>query len=140
MHAHARAQRGAFLWGLITAICMLPSTAFACVSDDAFLPLTAERPSAPEAFVLIDPITAVKPFAMTVRFCDEGAAISDVTVDATMPAHRHGMNYQPDITNIGEQAFKAENLVFHMPGHWQLAVSARFDTELYNYTLDITVK
>jgi hypothetical protein len=41
-------------------------------------------------------------------------------VDADMPAHRHGMNYQTTVQMAGEGRFLAQGLLFHMPGRWRL--------------------
>ena len=46
-------------------------------------------------------------------------------VDAVMPEHRHGMNYQPRVTARGDGVYVAEGFLFHMPGRWQLL----FDVE-----------
>lgn len=43
-----------------------------------------------------------------------------VRVDANMPAHRHGMNYRPVVTPKSAELFRAEGLLFHMPGQWEL--------------------
>ena len=43
-----------------------------------------------------------------------------VQVDARMPAHGHGMNRAPKLTRQVDGSFKAEGLLFHMPGHWEL--------------------
>jgi len=42
-----------------------------------------------------------------------------------MPEHRHGMNYRPTVATSGEGRYRAEGLLFHMPGRWQLL----FDVE-----------
>jgi len=43
-----------------------------------------------------------------------------VQVDARMPAHGHGMNRVPKLTRQGDGSYKAEGMLFHMPGHWEL--------------------
>jgi len=43
-----------------------------------------------------------------------------VRVDANMPLHRHGMNYRPVVTAQSEAMFRAEGLLFHMPGRWDV--------------------
>lgn len=43
-----------------------------------------------------------------------------VRVDASMPAHRHGMNYRTGITPTGSGTYRAEGLMFHMAGQWEL--------------------
>lgn len=40
-------------------------------------------------------------------------------VDAIMPEHGHGMNVEPKVAGDGGQ-FHVENLLFHMPGKWEV--------------------
>jgi len=52
----------------------------------------------------------------------DGAPMPDsVRVDASMPAHRHGMNYRAGITPTGSGTWRAEGMLFHMAGHWEIA-------------------
>jgi cytochrome c peroxidase len=37
-----------------------------------------------------------------------------------MPEHRHGMNYAPAVKALGPGRWRAEGLMFHMPGRWEL--------------------
>jgi hypothetical protein len=48
-----------------------------------------------------------------------------VRVDATMPEHRHGMNYRPTVTAQGGGRYRAEGLMFHMAGRWELVFEVR---------------
>lgn len=60
-------------------------------------------------------------FAVIVSACHRsGRAISRLQVDATMPAHRHGMNYAPVVTSDAAGRLRANGLLLHMPGHWQI--------------------
>lgn len=61
-------------------------------------------------------------FAMAVRVCPAGAKL--LRVDATMPEHRHGMNYRPRVLQQAD-GWRVEGLLFHMAGRWEL----RFDVE-----------
>ncbi len=61
-------------------------------------------------------------FALAVQLCPADARL--LRVDATMPEHRHGMNYRPRLVPWGE-GWRAEGLLFHMAGRWEL----RFDVE-----------
>ena len=45
-----------------------------------------------------------------------------VDVDATMPAHGHGMNLGPSITGPENDIFTAEGLLWHMEGEWELVI------------------
>ena len=52
-------------------------------------------------------------------------APESVRVDASMPEHRHGMNYRPTIKPLGDGRYRAEGLMFHMPGRWEFIFEAR---------------
>ena len=69
------------------------------------------------------PIAVSRPFALLVTLCPAGARLVHVT--ATMPEHRHGMNYRPSVQELGEGRWRAEGLLWHMGGRWEL----RLDVE-----------
>lgn len=46
-------------------------------------------------------------------------------VDAQMPEHRHGMNYKAVVNNEGAGRYRADGLMFHMPGRWELLFELR---------------
>jgi YtkA-like protein len=48
-----------------------------------------------------------------------------VRVDAGMPEHKHGMNYRPTITSKGQGRYRAEGLMLHMAGKWELVFEVR---------------
>ena len=61
-------------------------------------------------------------FAVLVSACERNAQrVSRLKVDATMPAHNHGMNSLPTITADGSGTFTARGLLLHMPGRWEFA-------------------
>jgi hypothetical protein len=66
-------------------------------------------------------------FAIEALVCAKGqsAPPAGLRVDATMPEHRHGMNYRATVAAKGGGRYVAEGLLFHMPGRWQLL----FDVE-----------
>ena len=43
-----------------------------------------------------------------------------LAIDARMPHHRHGMLVQPTVVRTGPGTFRAEGLMLHMPGYWEL--------------------
>ncbi|MFN0304583.1 MAG: hypothetical protein ACKVQU_29975 [Burkholderiales bacterium] len=61
-------------------------------------------------------------FALDVVVCakDGGVEPASIRVDASMPEHRHGMNYRASVTRRGPHEHRAEGLLFHMPGRWEL--------------------
>lgn len=72
------------------------------------------------------PIALGKHFALETVVCTKaGGAPKSVRVDAQMPEHRHGMNYKAKVVAHGDGRFRAEGMLFHMPGRWQFV----FDVE-----------
>jgi len=73
------------------------------------------------------PIPVGQHFAIDFVLCPrDGAALpAEVRVDATMPEHKHGMNYRPSVVSRGAGAYRAEGLMFHMPGRWELVFELR---------------
>jgi hypothetical protein len=61
-------------------------------------------------------------FALEFSVCPAPEA---VRVDAWMPEHRHGMNYRPSVRPLGGGRYRAEGLMFHMPGRWELVFEVR---------------
>ncbi len=76
------------------------------------------------------PVPVGRPFALDIAVCAPMGVSPDaplgaaaprlLRLDADMPAHRHGMNYRPGITPLGGGRYRAEGLLFHMPGTWRL--------------------
>jgi hypothetical protein len=69
-----------------------------------------------------------QPFTLLLNVCTRrGAPAELVAIDASMPEHKHGMNYAPKIVSRGDGRFRAEGMVFHMPGTWEVAFDVRSD-------------
>jgi len=68
-------------------------------------------------------------FAVELALCaKDGTAApapENVRVDAHMPEHRHGMNYRTTVTSSGAGRYRAEGLMFHMPGRWEYIFEVR---------------
>lgn len=90
-----------------------------------------ERIETPDVVVLYRTVPAAievgQPFAVEAIVCagPTAGAAAGLQVDAYMPEHRHGMNYRPRVSRTGDGIYRAEGLLLHMPGRWQL----RFDVE-----------
>ncbi len=69
-----------------------------------------------------DPIAVGRHFVVDFAVCPRDGAKppQSVRVDANMPEHKHGMNYRAGVTVIRAGAYRAEGLLFHMPGRWDL--------------------
>ena len=65
-------------------------------------------------------------FTLDVAVCGKSkAAVESIKVDAHMPEHRHGMNYAPALKPLGRGRWRAEGLMFHMPGKWEFVFEIR---------------
>ena len=82
-----------------------------------------------------------EPFALVLNVCTKNGKPAElVAVDAQMPEHRHGMNYRPSIVAGENGRYRAEGLVFHMPGRWELTFDVRAGEETERLTHDIILK
>ena len=66
-------------------------------------------------------------FTLELMVCPRGDTPrpDTVRVDAEMPEHRHGMNYRARVTPEGDGRYRADGLLFHMPGHWVFIFDVR---------------
>jgi len=70
----------------------------------------------------VAPIAVGQHFAIEIGACAKaGTPPQALSVDARMPEHRHGMNYRPEVKRLAPGRWRAEGLMFHMPGRWELA-------------------
>ena len=60
-------------------------------------------------------------FVLELAACPKagGALSARVKLDAHMPEHKHGMNYQPSLKPVGSGGYRSEGWLFHMPGRWE---------------------
>lgn len=65
-------------------------------------------------------------FVLEILACPKAGEPMPATVkaDASMPEHRHGMNYRPAVAALGGGRFRSEGWLFHMPGRWEFAFEA----------------
>ena len=114
------------------------SAAGACAPDEGMVALSAEHRSPVAVFVGIDPITVAQPFGLLVQICATNQSLPErIEVDAEMPAHKHGINYDPVVKRRQKDLFEATNLLFHMPGLWRFEVSAYYQGKPYRFSHDV---
>ena len=56
-----------------------------------------------------------------------GLGGATVLVNADMPAHRHGMNTQPEISSGSSNSYQVDGMLFHMTGYWVINVDITKD-------------
>ncbi|MCZ6835732.1 MAG: hypothetical protein O7G85_08160 [Planctomycetota bacterium] len=74
---------------------------------------------------LPDPIPLNEPFALELVIFENGNDDQDplrveLAIDGRMPEHRHGMNVFPEVVRGASGSYRVSNMLFHMPGYWQL--------------------
>ncbi|WP_419906405.1 FixH family protein [Hoeflea sp.] len=129
---------------LVLAFCLLPFltvAALACVSDPMAQRMTAETEGAPAVYAILDSPVISQPTGLELIICPWATGdVSNLAVDAWMPSHQHGMNYEPDIKAIGNGRYAVTNMVYHMPGLWQLTVAIQTGTAHATYVLDMPIR
>ena len=119
----------------------LTSVGIACETGPDALRMKSESGAGPEVFVIPEPPVVSQPTGLSLIVCSQDVEeISDLVVDAWMPAHQHGMNYDPDIEVLSDGRFAISNMVYHMLGLWQLTVALRAGEERWSYVLDMPIK
>jgi len=109
-------------WILFHCLLLLVPQAGACDLDDARLVRDENR----AVYYRIEPVPleSGRHFTMRFQFCREGRALElkRFKLDASMPAHGHGMNYRASSRRTGAGAYSVEGMLFHMPGQWRISV------------------
>jgi hypothetical protein len=67
-------------------------------------------------------------------------AVREIVLDAQMPAHGHGMNYQPTTTSTGPGRFRVTGLMLHMAGTWRLTFDLVHGETRTRLTQEVTLE
>lgn len=87
----------------------------------------------------LEEIRLSNPFSLIVEVC-EPVLVRELTIDATMPAHKHGMNYTPNVVATGDRIFQVDGMLFHMPGLWELQIKLDFSERVVTYTYPVELR
>jgi hypothetical protein len=127
--------------GLVAALAAASAAAQPCAAPAGFAP--AGRIESRDTVLLYRTVPATieigKHFAVEAVVCSQ-AAPSALRVDAQMPAHRHGMNYRARVSPRGDGRYRAEGLLFHMPGKWQFVFDVERPGRTERLTADVVVE
>lgn len=127
----------------ITLAGLLPGTVLAASCEQAHFPAKAAGKSATLSFKADpEPIRIGQHFSVDVLVCasDGSPFAGDLSANAVMPAHNHGMNYKPTVTPGKDGAFRIDGLMFHMPGKWQFQFDLRQDGRSDKISVDYDVQ
>jgi hypothetical protein len=134
-------MRARALAGLVAAAATATAAAQDCAAPAGFTP--AGRAASRDTVLLYrtEParIDVGKHFVVDAVVCAKVPPRA-LRVDAQMPAHRHGMNYRARVTPQGDGRYRAEGLLFHMPGAWQFVFDLERPGGTERLTADITVE
>ena len=93
-------------------------------------------------------IEAGRHFSVEIAVCpkESGAGPISVRVDAHMPEHRHGMNYEASVRRAATTEasavgrYHAEGLMFHMPGRWEFVFDLRSEGKTDRLTRSVLLE
>jgi hypothetical protein len=144
-HASAAARGTARLLILLSGIAAMPGasaqTASApCGAAPAGAQTIAGDPVQAHWWPQPAAIAVSKPFAVRINLCPAGAQL--LRVDATMPDHRHGMNYRTRLKPLNPTTgeWLAEGLVWHMPGRWELVLTVQADGKEHRLSQSVVLR
>jgi hypothetical protein len=125
-------------WVLCVVICAAPPAFAACppaAADGATLqagPVQLAWRAEPLK------ISAGQPFSLQLQLCPASAVLT--RVDATMPEHRHGMNYKLSLHKLGEGRWRVDGLLWHMAGRWELRFDVQHDGSTHTLRQDVVLR
>ena len=127
--------------GLAAAFSVASAAAENCAAPPGFAP--AARIESRDTVLIYRTVPSRieigKHFAVDAVVCSKVAPIA-LRVDAQMPAHRHGMNYRARVAPQGDGRYRAEGLLFHMPGKWQFVFDLERPGRTERLTADVLVE
>lgn len=131
------ARRGFALAALLAAS---PAAHAACDAGPGVF--RGNTPKLALAFRTTPPVIRVgELFSLQAEVCpQDGVSVTGLRVDAGMPVHKHGMNYQPRVSNTGPGRYTATGLMFHMPGPWQFTFDAETPAGRERIRVDYTAE
>lgn len=127
----------------IALLAATTSSAAACTIPDGWTMMQVEHTHSSKIALELPP-TPVKigePFSIDFLVCaDPQPSIGNIRLDATMPAHKHGMNYKPEIVEVADNIYRGSGMFFHMPGEWQISVELLIDGESRRFLLKVPAR
>lgn len=104
---------------------LLGTSTLSCAEASTAEPRTAETKNflvSMETTPAHIPVNEHFTFAFTVRAKSGEKIPGQIAIGADMPAHGHGMNTEPRLTELGNGRWLVEGMLFHMPGAWEIYV------------------
>jgi YtkA-like len=131
-----------FVGVTLIAVAILATPALACPSADQGFRRLASADA--EVAYRWDPaeLQLGRFFTAEVVACraPSGEPVGEIRIDATMPAHGHGMNYRPAATLAAPGHYKFTGLMLHMPGTWRVTIDLIQGAKRTRLTHDVSLK
>jgi hypothetical protein len=126
----------------VLAVSLAAAVADACEVPAGFTPLgRADADGVLVVFRTIPaPIELGRHFSVDTVVCADAGPAELRRIDATMPEHRHGMNYRPTLARKDHARYVADGFLFHMPGRWQLLFDVVRGERTTRLTADLVVE
>ena len=131
---------GKRLFASIALLAAATANAAACTIPDGWTIMQVEQAQSSTIALKLPPtpVKIAKRFSIDILVCaDPQPDIGNIRLDATMPAHKHGMNYRPEIKEIADNMYRGSGMFFHMPGEWQISVDLLIDGESRRFLLKV---
>ena len=129
---------------LVASLCMISSAHANELCDPETGVLLSSSTDAPwNVQIQLNPeeIPINAPFDVVITLCSkEKKPPVRIDVDAVMPAHKHGMNYEPKTVQINHYRYEVKNLLFHMPGVWRLEITIFEKDKPHRFIHDVQLK
>jgi len=85
-----------------------------------------------------------EPFGVELRLFERDGTTpyepEQVTLDARMEEHEHGMLRDVELERVGSGRWRAEGLLFHMVGLWQFQIDVREGARIERAQLDLRLQ
>ena len=111
----------------LSAIFLAPSAVLACVPALPGAKVVESSRFAVAYRTQPERIAVGRHFTVELAVCSKDGTPppESVRVDAHMPEHRHGMNYKARVVPAAGGHYRADGLMFHMPGRWEFIFDVR---------------
>jgi len=124
--ASGAARRALLLFGLASALLLARGSGAARAGRGAQKEVTSNAGAWHVVYECRPEVVPLnETFGLAVRVYEDAArtrpaAGVELTVDARMPHHGHGMRREPTVSRAGPGRYEVEGMLLHMPGYWEL--------------------
>ncbi|MFU8803046.1 MAG: FixH family protein, partial [Bradymonadaceae bacterium] len=86
------------------------------------------------------PVTGDNTLVLLVESTEHDVEGLTITLEPWMPAHGHGSNTTPTVTEEGDGKYRVDDVVYTMPGVWQARIGIQGDDVEDTITFEYAVQ